>query len=75
LATGTGTSVKNSSAVSWACMPILSRFRPRSNPSVPRSTTTSDIPRCRSFGSVFTAVTTRSALMPLVMKVFDPLRT
>ena len=33
------------------------------------------MPRCRCAGSVLTAVTTRSALMPLVMKVFDPLTT
>ena len=33
------------------------------------------MPRWRCDGSVFTAVMTRSALMPLVMKVFDPLTT
>ena len=33
------------------------------------------MPRWRSAGSVFTAATTRSALMPLVMNVFDPLTT
>ncbi len=74
-ATGTCTSVKNSSAVSCACMPIFSRLRPRSKPSMPRSTTTSDMPAWRCVGSVFTAVITRSALMPLVMNVFDPLTT
>ena len=75
LSTGTRTSSKNSSAVSWACMPTFSRLRPRSNPSMPRSITSSDMPRCRWVGSVFTAVITRSALMPLVMNVFDPLTT
>ena len=30
------------------------------------------MPRWRSLGSVFTAVTTRSALIPLVMNVFEP---
>ena len=33
------------------------------------------MPAWRWVGSVFTAVMTRSALMPLVMKVFDPLTT
>ena len=75
LATGTRTSSKNSSAVSWACMPILSRLRPRSKPSMPRSSTSSDMPRWRWAGSVLTAVITRSALMPLVMNVFEPLTT
>ena len=31
------------------------------------------IPRCFSEGSVLTAVITRSALMPFVMNVFEPL--
>ena len=75
LATGTCTSVKNSSAVSCACMPTFSRLRPRSKPWHPRSSTTSDMPACRCVGSVFTAVMTRSALIPLVMNVFDPLTT
>ena len=38
LATGTRTSLKNSSAVSWLCMPIFSSLRPRSKPGMPRST-------------------------------------
>ena len=38
---GTVTSLKDSSAVSWACRPILSRLRPRSKPAMPRSTTSS----------------------------------
>ena len=33
------------------------------------------MPLCRWLGSVFTAVMTRSALMPLVMNVFEPLTT
>ena len=33
------------------------------------------MPLWRSVGSVFTAVMTRSALMPLVMNVFDPFTT
>ena len=75
LATGTCTSVKNSSAVSCACMPIFSRLRPRSKPGMPRSRIRSDMPAWRWLGSVFTAVMTRSALMPLVMNVLDPLTT
>ena len=44
---GPRTSLKNSSAVSWACMPILSRLRPRSKPAMPRSTISSDMPLWR----------------------------
>ncbi len=44
-------------------------------PGMPRSRTNSDIPLWRWVGSVFTAVITRSALMPLVMNVFEPLTT
>ena len=43
--TGMRQSVKNSSAVSWAWRPSLSRLRPRSNPGAPRSTTTRLMPR------------------------------
>jgi hypothetical protein len=39
---------------------------------MPASTTISEIPRWRWVGSVFAATITKSALMPLVMKVFDP---
>ena len=53
LATGTCTSVKNSSAVSWACRPTLSRLRPRSKPSMPRSSTSRLMPVWRCVGSVF----------------------
>ena len=42
---GTRTSSKNSSAVSCAFMPILSRLRPRSKPFMPRSTTSRLKPR------------------------------
>ena len=73
--TGTRTSAKNSSAVSWACMPTFSRLRPRSKPSIPRSSTSSDMPRWRWLGSVLTAVMTTSALMPFVMNVLEPLTT
>ena len=75
LATGTSTSLKNSSAVSCECRPTFSRLRPRSKPGMPRSSTISEMPRWRCVGSVFTAVITRSALMPLVMNVFDPFTT
>ena len=59
--------------MSWACWPIFSRLRPRSKPSMPRSIISRLMPRWRSEGSVLTAVITRSALMPLVMKVLEPL--
>ena len=75
LATGTRTSSKKSSAVSWPWRPSLSRLRPRSKPGIPRSMTSSDIPAWRWVGSVLTATITRSALMPLVTKVFEPLTT
>jgi hypothetical protein len=42
---------------------------------MPSSITSRLIPACRASGSVFTAVITRSALMPLVMKVLAPLTT
>ena len=74
-ATGTFTSENDSSAVSWACWPSLSRLRPRSKPSIPRSSTIRLMPLCFCDGSVFTAVITRSALMPFVMNVFAPLTT
>ena len=72
---GTRTSVKDSSAVSWACSPILARLRPRSKPSMPRSTTSSEMPWCPASGSVRQTTTTRSDRIPLEMKVFDPLST
>ncbi len=72
---GTYKSLKNNSAVSWLFIPSLSRFRPLSNPSMPSSTTMRDIPLCFSVGSVLTAVITRSLLIPLVIKVLDPLTT
>jgi hypothetical protein len=68
------TSSKNSSAVSCALRPILSRLRPRSKPGMPRSTTSRLMPGAGS-GSVRATTITRSALMPLVMKVFEPLST
>ena len=74
-AAGTSTSLKNSSAVSWACMPSLSRLRPRSNPFIPRSRIMRVKPRWPASGSVRTVVITRSELMPLVMKVFAPFST
>src|SRR5881227_3730336 len=66
---GTHTPAKYSSAVSWPCWPIFWRLRPRVKPCMPRSTTSRLIPRWRSSGSVLAATITRSALMPLVMKV------
>ena len=50
LAAGTRTSSKDSSAVSWACWPSLCSLRPRSKPSIPRSTTSRLMPWWRSRG-------------------------
>ena len=73
---GTRTSSKNSSAVSCALRPTFSRFRPREKPGMPRSTTSRLMPFAPgASGSVRATTITRSALMPLVMKVFDPLST
>ena len=74
LAAGTATSSKNSSAVSCACMPILSSLRPRLKPGMPRSTTSRLMPRAPASGSVRATTMTRSALMPLVMNVLAPFR-
>ena len=74
-ALGTSTLSKNSSAVSWAFSPILSRLRPRSKPSMPRSTTSRLMPLWPASGSVRATTMTRSERMPLEMKVFEPLRT
>ena len=74
-ALGTSTLSKNSSAVSWALRPILSSLRPRSNPSMPRSTTSSEMPWWPASGSVRATTMTRSDRMPLEMNVFEPLRT
>ncbi len=74
-ALGTATLSKNSSAVSWAFMPTLSRLRPRSKPSIPRSTTSRLMPLWPASGSVRQTTITRSARMPLLMKVLEPLRT
>jgi len=41
--------------------------------SIPRSNTRRDMPEWRLAGSVLTAVITRSALIPFVMKVLEPL--
>ena len=73
-ASGTRTSWKNSSAVSDSVWPTLSSLRPRVNPSIPVSTPNRVIPRAFLDGSVRAATITRSALYPLVMKVFEPFR-
>ncbi len=73
---GTRTSSKNSSAVSCALRPTFSRLRPRENPGMPRSTTSRLSPLAPgACGSVLATTITRSALMPLLMNVFDPPRT
>ena len=76
LAVGTRTSLKNSSEVSAASWPSLSRLRPRSKPSAPSvSTTSSEVPRAPWAGSVLATTTIRLAVWPLVMKVLLPLMT
>ena len=75
LEVGTRTSLKKSSDVSCAFMPIFSRLRPRLKPSVPVSTAISDVPLAPSFGSVLATTITRSASWPLLMKVLEPLIT
>ena len=74
---GTRTSVKDSSAVSDERQPILSSLRDTSKPGMPRSITMREIPLApRSSGPpVRTAVVTKSARHPEVMKVLDPLTT
>ncbi|CFS46054.1 Uncharacterised protein [Mycobacterium tuberculosis] len=67
--------MKDSSAVSWASNPILSSWRPRSNPAMPRSTTNKLNPCAPFSGSVCATTITRSELIPLVMNVFDPFST
>ena len=70
---GTRTFSKNSSAVSDSGWPTLSSLRPREKPSVPFSTAKSVMPLAFFSGVVRVATMTRSALLPLVMNVFDPL--
>ena len=74
-AAGTRTSVKNSSEVSWACMPSFSRFRPRLKPGISRSTMSRLMPRCPAAGSVRATTITRSPSWPLEMNVFWPFST
>ncbi len=71
----TRTFSKNSSAVSDSVWPTLSSLRPRLKPSSPASIAKSVMPLAPFSGEVRTAVTTRSALKPLVMKVLEPLMT
>ncbi|MNE69386.1 hypothetical protein D3C80_1651060 [compost metagenome] len=76
LATGTRTSSKNNSEVSWPFWPILSRILPRRKPG--RSLTSRpmiDMPLAPREGSVLHTSSTRSAWKPLVMKVLEPLMT
>ena len=69
---GTSTLSKNSSEVSWACMPTLARLRPRSKPAMPFSTTSRLMPLCPASGSVRATTITRSAIAPLLMNVLLP---
>ncbi len=70
---GTRTSSKNSSDVSCASSPTLSRLRPRAKPSASSvSTTISEVPLAPALGSVLATTMIRLAVWPLVMKVFWP---
>ncbi|MNR14800.1 hypothetical protein D3C85_1312950 [compost metagenome] len=76
LSSGTFTSLKKSSEVSLASMPILCRLRPRSKPSAPSvSTTIRLVPLAPSAGSVLATTMMKLASWPLVMKVLEPFRT
>ncbi len=74
LATGTRTSVNDSSLVSWACSPIFSRLRPALEALHAALEDEREMPRC-GWSPVRTAVATRSAFWPLLMKVLAPLTT
>ncbi len=67
--------MKNSSAVSDSVWPTLSSLRPRLKPSMSASTPNRVMPLAPFSGLVRAATTTRSALYPLVMNVFEPFRT
>ncbi len=74
---GTRTSSKKSSAVSCALRPSFCRFLPFLKPSMPSSTTMSEVPwalACAS-GLVTATMMWVSPTMPLEMKVLLPLRT
>ena len=72
---GRRTSLKKSSAVSDVCWPILSIFFDFSKPAECASTKNSDVPLAPLPGSVIAATITRSAWMPLVIKIFEPFST
>jgi hypothetical protein len=56
-------------------MPSLSSFLPIANPGVPFSTMNDAWPRCPSAGSTVATTTLTSAMPPLEMNTFEPLRT
>ncbi len=74
LSRGTRQPLKDSSAVSASCWPTFASTRPSANPGVPRSTAMRLMAREEEVacGSVRQATITRSAVLPLVMKVLDP---
>ena len=61
--------------MSEACQPIFSSFLETVKPSMSFSISRNDRPGWPPSAVVFTAVTTKSARTPLVMKVFEPLTT
>ena len=72
---GTCTLSKKSSAVSCALRPTFSRLRPRSKPSMPRSTTSRLMPWWPASGFVRATTITRSDMIPLLMNVLEPFTT
>ena len=74
LATGTRQPSNRSSAVSLAHQPVFLSFLATVKPGVPRSITSSEIPPWPG-PPVRTAVVTKSARVPDVMKVFAPVTT
>ncbi len=75
-ATGTRTSVKESSAVSLDHMPSFSSLRETATPGMSVGTTISDMPRAPSTSSeVRASRQSQSAWAPLVMNIFEPLMT
>ncbi|MNP19986.1 hypothetical protein D3C76_1125410 [compost metagenome] len=68
-------SSKNSSAVSWASHPSLSRVLPRRKPGKRVSTRKIDRPLAPPSWSVLATTATMSQIWPLVMKVLAPLMT
>ena len=75
LATGTRTSVKDSSAVSLDHMPSFSSLRDTATPGMSVGTTMSDMPREPGSSEVRASRQSQSACVPFVMYSLAPLMT